>query len=86
MPFIDKEKLQMRIGCYDIADIVAAHKDWYYLGEWTNYKMSTETCQNKIEANNKITFDSIEEFVHWANSLGYHRVCDDSDIPGKQGD
>jgi hypothetical protein len=64
----------------------AAHVDRYYLGEWINYKMSTETCQNKIEANNKITFDSIEEFVHWANSLGYHRSSFNSEAPGKQGD
>jgi len=57
----------------------AAHLDRYFLGEWIDYKASTEACQRRIEINNQITFDSTEEFIRWANSLGYHRICDDND-------
>ena len=56
----------------------AAHIDVYNLKSWANYKTSTEDCRLLIEANNKITFDSTEEFVHWANSLGYRRPGDDN--------
>ena len=48
-------------------------EDCWTLKSWERCEVSDEEAKFSIESHNKITFDSVNDFIEWANGIGYHR-------------
>jgi hypothetical protein len=50
-----------------------ADEDCYTLKLWERGELTDFDAMFSIESHNKFSFGSINDFIEWANGLGYHR-------------